>query len=108
MATNQKPTGKLQVYGNYAVGSVLKSTNTLADVNGLGTLHYQWLIDGKDIDDGPGLDVVKYLGQYGFNNQHNYAIQKLSSGAWTVSYAGPVIAIYPPPSTEGIDTLTNV
>lgn len=60
------------------------------------------------IDGGAGLDVVKYSGQYGLSNQHNYAIQKLASGAWTVSYTGPVIAIYPPPFTEGIDTLTNV
>ena len=60
------------------------------------------------IDGGSGLDVVKYSGQYGLSNQHNYDIQKLASGAWTVSYNGPVIAIYPPPSTEGIDTLTNV
>ena len=50
MATNQKPTGKLQVYGDYAVDSVLKSTNTIADANGLGTLRYQWLMDGKAID----------------------------------------------------------
>ena len=50
MATNQKPTGKLQVYGDYAVDSVLKSTNTIADANGLAPLRYQWLMDGKAID----------------------------------------------------------
>jgi hypothetical protein len=60
------------------------------------------------IDGGTGLDVVKYAGQYGSSMLNNYAIQKLPNGTWTVSFTGPVIAIYPPPWTEGTDTLTNV
>jgi hypothetical protein len=60
------------------------------------------------IDGGVGLDVVKYSGQYGSSLMNNYSLQKLANGSWTVSYSGPVIAIYPPPDTEGVDTLSNV
>lgn len=60
------------------------------------------------IDGGVGLDVVKYSGQYGSYLMNNYSLQKLANGSWTVSYSGPVIAIYPPPDTEGVDTLSNV
>jgi hypothetical protein len=32
----------------------------------------------------------------------------MNNGSWAVSYIGPVIAIFPPPSTDGVDSLTNV
>jgi Ca2+-binding RTX toxin-like protein len=64
---------------------------------------------GSDaIDGGAGLDTVKFSGQFGSSGLANYSIQKLNNGSWTVSYIGPVIAIFPPPSTDGVDSLTNV
>jgi Ca2+-binding RTX toxin-like protein len=64
---------------------------------------------GNDvIDGGVGLDTVKFSGQFGSSSLANYAIQKLNNGSWTVSYIGPVIAVFPPPSTDGVDTLANV
>ena len=38
----------------------------------------------------------------------NYSLQKLNDSAWSVSYKGPVIAIFPPPITDGTDQLTNI
>ena len=49
MAINQKPTGKVTIYGDFTVDTVLKVSNTLADANGLGVLRYQWLLNGKAI-----------------------------------------------------------
>jgi len=64
---------------------------------------------GSDvIDGGTGIDTVKFSGPFGNGNLANYSIQKLSNGSWTVSYIGPIIAIFPPPPTDGSDTLTYV
>ena len=64
---------------------------------------------GSDlIDGGDGLDTLKFTGAFGDSSFSNYSIKKLSNGNWAVSYSGPVIAIYPPPATDGIDTLVNV
>ena len=64
---------------------------------------------GNDnIDGGLGLDIAKFSGSLGNNSNKNYSIQKINESTWTVSYTGPVIAIYPPPITEGIDQITNV
>ena len=64
---------------------------------------------GSDvIDGGSGIDTVKFAGQFGSESLANYSIQKLSNGSWSVSYIGPMIAIYPPPATDGSDLLTYV
>jgi Ca2+-binding RTX toxin-like protein len=64
---------------------------------------------GSDvIDGGAGIDTVKFSGQFGSSGLANYSIQKMNNGSWTVSYIGPIIAIFPPPSTDGVDSLTNV
>ena len=64
---------------------------------------------GNDIiDGGAGLDTVKVYDQFGFPNARNYSLSKSTDGSWTVSFKGPTIAIYPPPATNGTDTLINV
>jgi Ca2+-binding RTX toxin-like protein len=64
---------------------------------------------GSDvIDGGTGIDTVKFSGLFGSGNLENYSIQKLMNGSWTVSYIGPIIARFPPPPTDGIDTLSFV
>jgi hypothetical protein len=64
---------------------------------------------GSDlIDGGAGIDTVKFSGQFGSGSLANYSIQKLIDGSWSVSFIGPIIAIFPLPPTDGIDTLTSV
>ena len=58
MATNQKPTGKVTIYGDFTVDSVLRVANTLADANGLGVLRYQWLLNGKAIVDATASELL--------------------------------------------------
>jgi Ca2+-binding RTX toxin-like protein len=55
------------------------------------------------IDGGAGLDTVVYNG-----TRDSYQIKSDWNGLISVSYSGPLIAIYPPPPTEGIDQLSHV
>jgi hypothetical protein len=64
---------------------------------------------GNDnIDGGAGIDIAKFSAPLGTMPNSNYSLQKLNDTAWSVSYEGPVIAIYPPPITDGTDQLTNI
>ena len=64
---------------------------------------------GSDvIDGGTGIDTVKFSGPFGSGSLANYSIQKLIDGSWSVSFTGPIIAIFPPPPTDGSDSLTYV
>jgi hypothetical protein len=46
---NDFPTGNVTISGNAAQGQTLTASNTLADLDGLGTVGYQWLRDGNVI-----------------------------------------------------------
>ena len=46
---NDLPTGAVTISGTAIQGGTLKAGDTLADADGLGTVHYQWQADGKDI-----------------------------------------------------------
>jgi Ca2+-binding RTX toxin-like protein len=46
---NAPPTGSVTIAGTAAQGETLTAGNTLADLNGLGTVSYQWQADGSDI-----------------------------------------------------------
>ncbi|URQ92795.1 Ig-like domain-containing protein [Pseudoalteromonas sp. SCSIO 43101] len=48
--TNDAPTGNVTINGTPSQGETLTASNTLADVDGLGTITYQWLRDGVPID----------------------------------------------------------
>jgi hypothetical protein len=64
---------------------------------------------GNDtIDGGVGIDIAKFSAPLGSISSSNYLIEKLNDTAWSVSYKGPVITIFPPPITEGTDQLTNI
>lgn len=64
---------------------------------------------GNDlIDGGAGLDTVKVNDTMGLSNEQNYSLTKSNDGFWNVTFTGPTVAIYPPPTTNGSDTLINV
>jgi hypothetical protein len=46
---NNKPTGSVTITGTAEEGQVLTATNTLADIDGIGIISYQWKSDGVDI-----------------------------------------------------------
>jgi VCBS repeat-containing protein len=53
-AINDVPTGTVSITGTTTEDQVLTAVSTLADVDGLGTLHYQWQ---RDIGGGSYVDV---------------------------------------------------
>ena len=76
---NSGPTGAVLVQGEAEAGQTLLASHTLADTDGLGTVHYQWRVDGNAIegatedrytltatDVGRTVDVeVRYVDGYG-------------------------------------------
>ena len=46
---NDLPTGDVQIAGTALVGQVLTVINTLADIDGIGVMRYQWQADGVAI-----------------------------------------------------------
>ena len=46
---NTAPTGYISLEGTARQGEVLTASNSLADLDGLGTISYQWQADGSDI-----------------------------------------------------------
>jgi hypothetical protein len=64
---------------------------------------------GNDsIDGGLGLDTVKVNDLWGSVNEKNYSLAKSTESNWTLSYTGPTITVYPPPATNGTDTLIDI
>ena len=55
---NDAPTGQVTITGAAIEGQRLTVTNTLADVDGLGTISYQWQADGVDITGATGFSFV--------------------------------------------------
>ena len=58
---NHAPTGFVTFSGTATQGQTLTAANTLADVDGLGTISYQWTADGGNVTGATGLTLV--LGQ---------------------------------------------
>ena len=48
---NDAPTGSLVITGKNVEGEILIASNTLVDVDGMGTVGYQWLANGEMIAD---------------------------------------------------------
>ncbi|MEB3334412.1 MAG: choice-of-anchor L domain-containing protein [Cyanobacteriota bacterium] len=55
---NQAPTGSVAISGLPSQGETLTATNTLADLDGLGPISYQWLADGAAISGATGSSLV--------------------------------------------------
>jgi len=51
---NDLPTGSVTISGTASQGQVLTAANTLADLNGLGPITYQWKANGTDIGGATG------------------------------------------------------
>ncbi|NQE64719.1 hypothetical protein E1H18_4975, partial [Caulobacter sp. RHG1] len=62
---NDAPTGSVTVTGTVAQGQTLTAANTLADLDGLGAITYQWQAGGVDIAGASGSTLVLTEGQVG-------------------------------------------
>ena len=63
--TNTAPTGAVNIAGVAAQGQSLTASNTLADVDGLGPISYQWRAAGTDIAGATGNMLVLAQAQVG-------------------------------------------
>ncbi|BAL27319.1 calcium binding hemolysin protein, putative [Azoarcus sp. KH32C] len=50
MDVNDPPMGEVAISGSFVQGETLNVSNTLADADGIGQIHYQWNADGVAID----------------------------------------------------------
>jgi VCBS repeat-containing protein len=57
-AVNDAPTGSVTVSGTAATGLQLSASNSLGDADGIGTIGYQWLLDGNTIAGATGASYV--------------------------------------------------
>ena len=64
---NDAPTGSVSISGTPTQGQTLTAANTLADLDGLGTIHYQWLANGSAITGATGSSLVLTQAQVGKN-----------------------------------------
>ncbi|MEI6335609.1 MAG: hypothetical protein WCS87_13705, partial [Methylococcaceae bacterium] len=62
---NDAPTGTLVINGTPAQNQTLTASNTLADVDGLGTIAYQWLADGTVITGATASTLILAQAQVG-------------------------------------------
>jgi len=63
--TNDAPTGDVTIGGTPEVGQMLTAASTLADVDGMGTLWYQWKANGTSIAGATGASLLLTQGQAG-------------------------------------------
>lgn len=54
MITNNRPTGSVTISGAAIEGQALTVSHSLVDADGLGSIHWQWLSDGKAIEGANG------------------------------------------------------
>jgi hypothetical protein len=62
---NDAPTGIVTINGNTVQDQILMVTNTLADVDGLGTVNYQWKADGTNIEGATNASLTLTQAQVG-------------------------------------------
>jgi VCBS repeat-containing protein len=62
---NDLPTGTVTINGTATEDQILTAANTLADIDGLGTITYQWQADGIDIAGATGTTLVLDQAQVG-------------------------------------------
>ncbi|EHM52523.1 immunoglobulin-like domain-containing protein, partial [Cardiobacterium valvarum] len=58
-AENHAPTGSVTISGSPHVGATLTAANTLADEDGLGSITYHWLADGREIGQGASYTLTE-------------------------------------------------
>ena len=58
-AQNHMPSGSVSISGETKVGGTLTAHNTLDDADGMGTVTYRWLADGKEIGVGASYTLTE-------------------------------------------------
>lgn len=62
---NDSPTGSVTISGDPTVGGSLHASNSIADLDGVGPISYQWLVNGITISGATGSSYVLTSGDVG-------------------------------------------
>ncbi len=107
-AVNDAPTGAVTITGIAAQGQTLTATNTLADVDGLGTISYQWKATGVVIAGATSSTLLLAAAQLGktITVSASYTdgkgtVESVLSPATTAVAAAPIVG------TAGADILNG-
>ncbi|MEN9761857.1 MAG: hypothetical protein RI906_1683, partial [Pseudomonadota bacterium] len=65
LRANSAPTGTVTITGTATQGQTLTASNTLGDIDGLGTISYQWRANGADIEGATGSTLTLTQAQVG-------------------------------------------
>jgi|GEM_PF-1322398 len=97
---NNPPTGNLVINGDAKVGQTLNASNSLADLDGLGALNFQWLSNGAVIygQTQPNYTLINDDANKNISVQISYTdnlgtVEKVSSSPIFVQAATPTYAL---------------
>ena len=105
---NDTPTGNVTITGTATQGQTLTASNTLADIDGLGTISYQWSAAGTAITGATGSALVLGQAQVGkaitvsASYTDGYASAESVASSATAALAAAKVTI----GTPGGDTFT--
>ncbi len=111
-ADNHLPTGSVNISGDAQQGKILTASNTLLDLDGLGTISYQWLSEGIAIKDATQSTYTLVADDVGktisvtASYTDAFGIENVSSQATTAVKNEPTPIISTKP-TMGNDLLTG-
>jgi len=99
---NDAPTGAVTVSGNAVLNGVLSASNTLADVDVMGNLAYQWLSDGTAIS-GATASTFKMLAAQ-VNHSISLKVSYTDGGGTRESVTSGILRV----GSAGADTITGL
>ncbi len=102
-AVNDSHTGGASISGTATQGQTLTATHTLADVDGLGAISYQWRANGSNISGATGSTFVLTEAQVGstITVVLSYTDLQGTAESATSSATATVAALASPPSSSG-------
>ncbi|WP_262967381.1 hypothetical protein, partial [Methylobacter psychrophilus] len=104
---NDAPTGTVTITGTATQNQVLTATNTLADVDGLGTIAYQWLANGTDISGATTSTLILAQAQVGKTITVNAGYTDLLGTAESVTSATTLAVANVNDAPTGTVTITG-
>ncbi|MFN6340172.1 MAG: choice-of-anchor L domain-containing protein [Cyanobacteriota bacterium] len=107
---NDAPTGSVTISGVASLGQTLSAANSLADLDGLGPISYQWKADGTSISGANGSTYLLQAAEVGkaITVTASYTDGYGAAEAVTSAATGLVSDINLPPAPQGIGVSGSV
>ena len=105
---NDAPTGSVTINGSAVEGSTLSVSNSLADLDGLGAITYQWKAGGTDIAGATGATLILTASEIGktITVVASYT-DALGASESVLSAATGVVDAAPPPEPPPVTTTVD-